>query len=53
MRYAQWGGYTPAEQQRRKRLRLDAAERFTRGDGITEIAHDLRVSAAAGTRLTL
>src|SRR2546430_14460160 len=43
MRYAQRGGYTPAEQQRRERLRLEAAERFARGDGINEIAHDLRV----------
>jgi serine/threonine protein kinase len=32
MRYAQRGGYTPAEQQRRERLRLEAAERFARGD---------------------
>jgi transposase len=43
MRYAQPGGYTPAEQQRRERLRLEAAERFARGEGINEIAHDLRV----------
>ena len=43
MRYAQCGGYTPAEQQRRERLRVQAAERFARGDGINEIAHDLRV----------
>ena len=43
MRYAQRGGYTPAEQQRRERLRLEAAGRFARGDGINEIAHDLRV----------
>src|SRR6266513_113437 len=42
MRYAQRGGYTPAEQQRRERLRLEAAERFARGDGINEIAPDLR-----------
>ena len=40
---AQRGGYTPAEQQRRERVRLQAAERFARGDGIDEIAHDLRV----------
>jgi hypothetical protein len=32
MRYAQRGGYTPAEQQRHERLRLRAAERFARGD---------------------
>ena len=44
MRYAQRGGYTPAEQQRRERLRLEAAGRFARGDGIDEIAGDLRVT---------
>jgi len=37
MRYAQGGGYTPAEQQRRERLRLEAAGRFARGDTIKEI----------------
>ena len=31
MRYAQRGGYTPAEQQRRERLRLEAAGRFAAG----------------------
>jgi putative transposase len=44
MRYAQRGGYTPAEQQRRERLRLEAAGRFARGDTISEIAHGLRVT---------
>jgi putative transposase len=44
MRYAQRGGYTPAGQQRRERLRLEAAGRFARGDTIKEIAHDLRVT---------
>jgi len=44
MRYAQRGGYTPAEQQRRERLRLEAAERFARGDSTGEIAADLRVT---------
>jgi DDE superfamily endonuclease len=43
MRYAQRSGYTPAEQQRREWLRLQAAERFARGDGINEIARGLRV----------
>ena len=38
MRYAQRGGYTPAEQQRRERLRLEAAGRFARGDGIGAVA---------------
>jgi len=50
MRYAQRGGYTPAEQQRRERLRLEAAERFARGDGINEIAHDLRVTPGSVRR---
>ncbi len=40
MRYAQRGGYTSAEQQRRERLRLEAADRFARGDGVTQIAPD-------------
>ena len=48
MRYAQRGGYTPAEQQRRERLRLEAAGRFARGDTIDEIAHDLRVTPGVG-----
>ncbi len=38
------GGYTPAEQQRRERLQLQAAERFARGDGIKEIARGLRIT---------
>jgi hypothetical protein len=46
MRYARRGGYTPAEQQRRERLRMEAAGRFARGDTIGEIARDLRVSIA-------
>jgi transposase len=50
MRYAQRGGYTPAEQRRRERLRLRAAERFAGGDGISEIAHDLRVTAGSVRR---
>jgi putative transposase len=44
MRYGQRGGYTPAEQQRRERLRLDAAGRFARGDSTPQIAADLRVT---------
>ena len=44
MRYGQRGGYTPAEQQRRERLRLDAAGRFACGDSTPEIAADLRVT---------
>jgi putative transposase len=50
MRYAQRGGYTPAEQQRRERLRLQAAGRFARGDAISEIAHDLRVTEGSVRR---
>ncbi len=50
MRYAQRGGYTPAEQRRRERLWLQAAERFARGDGINEIAHDLRVTPGSVRR---
>ena len=50
MRYAQRGGYTPAEQQRRERLRLEAAGRFARGDAIGQIAHDLRVTEGSVRR---
>ncbi len=50
MRYAQRGGYTPAEQRRRERLRLEAAGRFARGDGINEIARDLRVTPGSVRR---
>jgi transposase len=44
MRYAQRGGYTPAEQERREQLRLGAAGRFARGDSTAAIAADLRVT---------
>ncbi len=44
MRYAQRGGYTPAEQQRREGLRLRAAERFARADTTSQVARDLRVT---------
>jgi transposase len=50
MRYAQRGGYTPAEQQRRERLRLEAGGRFARGDGVSEIARDLRVTEGSVRR---
>src|SRR5712671_7024931 len=50
MRYTQRGGYTPAEQERRERLRLEAAGRFARGDGIGEIARDLRVTPGSVRR---
>src|SRR5262249_44944208 len=50
MRYAQRGGDTPAEQQRRERLRLPAAEPVAWGDGVDEIAHDPRGTQGAGGR---
>src|SRR5258707_2014771 len=50
MRYAQRGGYPPAEQQRRERLRLEAAGRFARGDTINEIARELRVTEGSVRR---
>jgi hypothetical protein len=50
MRYAQRGGYTPAEQQRRERLRLEAAGRFACGVTIKEIARDLRVTEGSVRR---
>jgi transposase len=50
MRYGQRGGYTPAEQQRRERLRLEAAGRFARGDSVSVIARDLRVTPGSVRR---
>ena len=48
MRYAQRGGYTPAEQQRCERLQMEAAGRFARGDAVSQIARDLRVTEGVG-----
>jgi putative transposase len=50
MRYAQRGGYTPAEQERRERLRLEAAGRFARGDPVRVVAGDLRVTEGSVRR---
>jgi uncharacterized protein YxjI len=50
MRYGQRGGYTPAEQQRRERLRLEAAMRFAAGDGTGVIARELRVTPGSVRR---
>ncbi|MEU0236497.1 winged helix-turn-helix domain-containing protein [Nocardiopsis sp. NPDC006198] len=44
MRYAQGGGLTPQEQERRERLRMDAAEHFARGEKTEAIARRLRVT---------
>ncbi|MFE2428856.1 helix-turn-helix domain-containing protein, partial [Streptomyces sp. NPDC059373] len=44
MRYAQGGGLTDERRAFRERLRLEAAERFVRGEENAVIAHDLRVS---------
>ncbi|MGW7485351.1 winged helix-turn-helix domain-containing protein [Nonomuraea muscovyensis] len=50
MRYGQRGGYTPAEQQRRERLRLEAAGRFEQGHSTRDIARELRVHERTVTR---
>jgi transposase len=44
MRYAQGGGLTPAEQEKREQLRLEAAPRFECGEATGDIAKDLRVT---------
>ncbi|MFE4758481.1 winged helix-turn-helix domain-containing protein [Streptomyces sp. NPDC001406] len=44
MRYAQGGGLRPHEQVARERIRLLAADAFSRGESNTAIAKDLRVS---------
>ncbi|MEU6996694.1 winged helix-turn-helix domain-containing protein [Nonomuraea sp. NPDC046570] len=50
MRYGQRGGYTPAEQERRERLRLRAAEWFEVGESTKTIAARLRVHERSVTR---
>ncbi|MGH3467296.1 MAG: helix-turn-helix domain-containing protein [Thermocrispum sp.] len=50
MRYPQGGGLTAERQQFREELRLQAAERFARGEGSTAIAKDLRVSVRSVQR---
>jgi hypothetical protein len=43
--WAAWRVYA-AEQQRRERLRLEAAGRFARGGGVSETARDLSIIEA-------
>ncbi|MFE9912021.1 helix-turn-helix domain-containing protein [Streptomyces clavifer] len=50
MRYPQGGGPTAERQYFREELRLQAAERFARGEGSTAIARDLRVSVRSVQR---
>jgi transposase len=50
MRYPQGGGLTTERQEFRERLRLEAAERFGRGEANAVIAKDLRVSVRSVQR---
>ncbi|MFF9336167.1 winged helix-turn-helix domain-containing protein [Streptomyces albogriseolus] len=50
MRYAQGGGLTGERRFFREKLRMEAAERFARGDENSVIAHDLRVSVRSVQR---
>ncbi|WP_455907808.1 IS630 family transposase [Streptomyces halstedii] len=50
MRYPQGGGLTAERQQLREELRLQAAERFARGEASSVIAKDLRVSVRSVQR---
>lgn len=50
MRYPQGGGLTADRQQFREGLRLQAAERFARGESTSVIAKDLRVSVRSVQR---
>jgi hypothetical protein len=43
MRYAQGGGLTPRKQAAREQVRLEAAERFARGEKTRDIAREFRV----------
>ncbi|WP_343233861.1 helix-turn-helix domain-containing protein [Streptomyces sp. E2N171] len=44
MSYAEGGGLTGERRVLRRKLRMEAAERFAQGDENSVIAHDLRVS---------
>ncbi|MGW0804051.1 winged helix-turn-helix domain-containing protein [Nonomuraea sp. NPDC002799] len=50
MRYGQRGGYTPAEQERRERVRLQAAQWFEAGESTRTVAARLRVHERSVTR---
>ncbi|MEU6788825.1 winged helix-turn-helix domain-containing protein [Nonomuraea angiospora] len=50
MRYGQRGGYTPAEQERREWLRLEAAGRFEAGQSTRKVARELRVHERTAVR---
>ncbi|MER5225505.1 winged helix-turn-helix domain-containing protein [Streptomyces flaveus] len=50
MRHAHGGGLTPREQEKRQRVRLEAAERFARGEKTEAVARKLRVTARSVRR---
>ncbi|WUO27387.1 helix-turn-helix domain-containing protein [Streptomyces sp. NBC_00286] len=50
MRYAHGGGLTPRGQEKRQRVRLEAAERFARGEKTEAVARELRVTARSVRR---
>ncbi|MER6075673.1 winged helix-turn-helix domain-containing protein [Streptomyces sp. NPDC001817] len=50
MRYAHGGGLTPKEQEKRERVRLEAAERFARGEKAEAVARELRVTSRSVRR---
>ncbi|MER6695467.1 helix-turn-helix domain-containing protein [Streptomyces minutiscleroticus] len=50
MRYAHGGGLTPNEQEKRERVRLEAAGRFARGERTEAVARELRVTSRSVQR---
>lgn len=48
MRYTQGGGLTDERRAFREKLRMEAAERFARGDESAVVVHDLRVRIRVG-----
>ncbi|MGW5434331.1 helix-turn-helix domain-containing protein [Streptomyces sp. NPDC004059] len=50
MRYAHGGGLAPKEQEKRQRVRLEAAERFARGEKTEAVAVKLRVTSRSVRR---
>ncbi|MFD9286504.1 helix-turn-helix domain-containing protein [Streptomyces mirabilis] len=50
MRYAHGGGLTPKQQEKRERVRPEAAERFARGERTEAVARELRVTSRSVRR---
>src|SRR5262249_38764549 len=50
MRYAQGGGLTTAERDKREQVRLAAGGRFAEGASVAQVAQELRVNTMSANR---